>query len=84
MKQLRSPEQISEASELLYSEIREGKVDGKQVDGLNTLIKNQIYLNVKLRMDYLKIYTQARAKKIDLPIGLLPDGLQKLIDGNSL
>ena len=72
-RHLRTPAQISEANEELYADIRDGKVDSKMADALNTTLKNQVYLNVKLRMDYLKIYTQAAMKKITLPPAILPD-----------
>lgn len=70
---LRSPSEISAANETLFDDFRKGKIDPKTVDGCNTLLKAQVYLNVKLPMDYLKIYTQAKIKAINLPKGLLPD-----------
>ncbi len=57
----------------MFRDVREGRVDSKMADALNTLVKNQIYLNVKLRMDYLKIYAQAQMKKITLPENIVPD-----------
>jgi len=50
-----------------------GEVDAKSVDGVNTIVKSQIYLNVKLRMDFMKLCLQADIKKIDLPDGMLPE-----------
>jgi hypothetical protein len=71
-KRLRTPAEISEANEDLYNDVRNGQIDNKTADACNTVIKSQIYLNVKLRMDYLKIYTQAAMKKITLPPGIMP------------
>lgn len=64
---------INEAVEWIFNKQINGEIDGKTADGLNTTIKSAIYLNVKLRMDYLKMILQANIKKIDLPEGLLPE-----------
>jgi hypothetical protein len=70
---LKTPSEISQANEWLFNMQKEGKIDPKTADSLNTTIKNSVYLNVKMKMDYLKIFLQAQIKKIDLPKGLLPE-----------
>jgi hypothetical protein len=70
---LKTPGEISQANEWLFNMQKDGKIDPKTADSLNTTIKNSVYLNVKMKMDYLKIFLQAQIKKIDLPKGLLPE-----------
>jgi hypothetical protein len=70
---LRTPAEISQANEWLFNQQKDGRIDPKTADSLNTTIKNSVYLNVKMRMDYLKIYVQAQVKKIEIPAGLLPE-----------
>jgi len=73
--QLRTPEQINQAYEWLFGEQQQGRIDAKQADGINTTLKGATYLQVKLRMDLLKIVVQAASKKIAVPKHLLPEGL---------
>jgi len=70
---LRTIEDLNTVSELTLNNFLDGKIDSKAVDGVNTIVKNQIYLNVKLRMDFMKICLQAGIKKINLPVGVLPE-----------
>lgn len=72
-KRLREPSEISEAYEEMYEKQMAGQLDAKSVDGINTTLKGLTYLNVKLRMDYMKMIVQAKIKKVDLPKGLLPE-----------
>lgn len=58
--------------------MRGGAIDQKTADVLNTTLKNAIYLRAKLRLDALKIYLQARAKKVAIPVGFLPEGVETL------
>ena len=74
-KKLRTIDELNEANEYIFHQQREGKLDGKLADGMNTAIKAGIYLNVKLKMDAFKILAQTRMKKIDMPFDLLPSGL---------
>ena len=74
-KRLRTIDELNEANEYIFHQQREGKLDGKLADGMNTAIKAGIYLNVKLKMDAFKILAQTRMKKIDMPFDLLPSGL---------
>lgn len=50
-----------------------GEVDSKSVDGVNTIMKHVIYLNVKMKMDFIKLCLQADIKKIALPVAILPE-----------
>lgn len=74
-KRLRTIGELNEANEYILHQLREGKLDGKLADGMNTAVKAGVYLNVKLRMDAFKILAQTRMKKIDMPFDLLPSGL---------
>lgn len=73
---LRTADEINDAYEYLFNKQRDGEIDSKQADALNTTLKGATYLRVKLRMDLLKIVVQAAQKKIIIPEHLLPDGLK--------
>jgi hypothetical protein len=60
------------AHEWLFNAQRNGLIDGKTADGLNTTLKGVNYLRAKLPMDAAKLMVQAKIKKIDIPDGLLP------------
>ena len=64
---LRTVEDINAALEDLYERQRDGNVDAKAADGMNTTIKGAMALNVKLPMDALKIFVQASIKKVIIP-----------------
>lgn len=67
---LRTVEDLRIAYEDLYNKQRNGEIDAKTSDGMNTTLKGSTYLNVKLPMDAWKIVVQSRIKKVDLPEGL--------------
>ena len=69
---LRTQDDLVDAHEWLFNSQKDGRIDSKTADGLNTTLKGSVYLNGKLKLDYLKIYIQAKVKKIDLPVGFLP------------
>lgn len=69
---LRTIEDLTEAHEWLFQKQRDGKIDSKTADALNTTLKGATYLNGKLKIDYAKIMLQAEIKKISLPAGVLP------------
>lgn len=69
---LRSINEITEALEWLFNEQKEGRIDPKIADGLNTTLKGITYLRAKLPLDAAKIFVQAKTKKIDIPSGYLP------------
>ena len=58
---------LNEALEWLFVQQKEGKIDAKTADALNTTIKQASYLNGKLKLDYLKLLLSAKIKKIELP-----------------
>ena len=70
---LRTTEDLVNAHEWLFNNQKDGKMDPKMADDLNTTLKGCVYLNAKLKLDYAKIYIQAQIKKIDLPKGFLPE-----------
>ena len=61
---LKTPADLIDAVEALYTEQHNGKIDAKTADALNTTLKAAIYLRAKLPMDYAKLYFQAQVKKI--------------------
>jgi len=71
--QLRSIEDLTTAGEWLFNKQRSGSIDAKAADGMNTTLKNQIYLTAKLRLDAAKIILAAKIKKVDIPAEMLPD-----------
>jgi len=73
---LRTREELQEATEFIFNEQRAGKLDGKTADGLNTTVKNAIYLGPKLSMEALKFYVMATKSKIQIPPIMLPDGMR--------
>ena len=77
--QLRSLDDLVVAHENLYNLQRDGKIDAKTADALNTTLKGQTYILGKLRLDYMKIMINAQVKKVTFPKGILPPfgGLEK-------
>jgi hypothetical protein len=69
---LRTIGDLVDAHEWLFNEQREGKIDPKTADALNTTLKGSVYLNAKLRLDMAKIMVQAQIKKIRIPDRYLP------------
>lgn len=75
IRRLRTIDDLNEANEETYQLLHEGKIDAKQGDGRNTVLKMAYNLNVKTRMDLLKIVANSQIKKLDLPFSLIPSGL---------
>lgn len=69
---LKTVNEISDAYEWLFNAQKEGKIDAKTADALNTTLKGLTYLCVKLRMDAAKLMIQAQMKKVNIPENLLP------------
>jgi len=69
---LRSVNDIVEAHEWLFQMQREGKIDPKSADAMNTTLKGQTYLIGKIRLDAAKLYVAAAGKKIQIPEKYLP------------
>jgi len=65
---LRNAEDLVEANEWLFNRQREGQIDAKSADGINTTLKNSFQLLVKVPMDLLKLTIQARIKKVEIDI----------------
>jgi hypothetical protein len=70
---LKSVNDISEAYEWMFNAQRDGQIDAKTADALNTTLKGATYLRVKLRMDAAKLLIQAQIKKVQIPEKLLPE-----------
>jgi len=73
LTKLRTTDELSAAHEWLFNQQKDGKIDSKTADALNTTLKGAVYLNGKLKLDALKLYVQAEIKKIAIPKGMLPD-----------
>jgi hypothetical protein len=71
--------ELVEAHEWLFNQQRNGLIDGKTADALNTTLKGVTYLRAKLPMDAAKLLVMARIKKIDLPSGLLPENIAEAV-----
>jgi len=63
---------LTEAHEWLFNEQRNGTIDAKTADALNTTLKGSVYLNGKLKLDMAKLIIMSKIKKLDIPKGLLP------------
>lgn len=72
MANLRTREGLNEAIEFVYQEQKDGRLDAKSADALNTTIRTSMELNVKLPMKLFDTVVKARLKKLDLPSGILP------------
>jgi hypothetical protein len=70
---LRTPEDLTLAHEWLLNQQRDGKIDSKTADGINTTLKGATYLNAKLRIDAAKLFLQAAIKKVEIPPEMMPD-----------
>lgn len=66
---------VENASEWLFNQQKDGSIDAKTADAMNTTLKGLQYMKGKLRMDYLKLILQAKIKKIsDIPFDVLQLG----------
>ena len=80
--QIRTIDQISEQQEWLLWAQREGRIDSKAGDALNTTLKGIMELRVKIPIKYVDMMLKASIKKValpKLPKGLLPAELESLI-----
>jgi hypothetical protein len=71
-QRLRTIEELSAAHEWLFEQSRNGKIDTKTADVLNTTLKGATFLNGKLKLEYAKLYMASQVKKFDFPAGVLP------------
>ena len=76
---LRSVDDLNEAHEFVFNRQATGKIDGKTADGLNTTLKGSVYLNVKLKMEALKLQIMATKAKMEVPPIMLPEGMRPKI-----
>ncbi len=67
---LRTVDDLRSALEDLYNSQRDGNVDAKASDGMNTTLKGAIYLNVTLPLKALDIYVKSQIKKVRIPESL--------------
>ena len=70
---LKTPNELVEAHEWLFNQQRDGKIDSKTADALNTTLKGQVYLVGRLKLDYAKLWIQSQVKKLEIPKGLIPE-----------
>lgn len=69
---LRTIRDLTNAHEWLFNKQRDGQIDAKTADALNTTLKGATYLNARLKLDYAKVILAAKVKKVEFPAGLLP------------
>jgi hypothetical protein len=70
---LRTAVDLVSAHEWLFERQKNGEIDAKTADALNTTLKGSMALLVKYRLDAAKIVLQAAVKKVSLPERMLPD-----------
>lgn len=66
---------MNEAQEFIFNKQANGLIDGKQADGMNTTIKQSVFMNFKLPLDLAKLQVQAAIKKVQV---LIPESLADL------
>lgn len=69
---LRTVADLVEAHEWMFHQQRNGQIDAKTADAMNTTLKGQTYLVAKLGMEAAKLYLNSQIKKVIFPDGLLP------------
>lgn len=69
---LRTVADISDAQEWLFNSQREGVIDTKTADGMNTTLKGVVYLKATLPLKIFEAMVRAQIKKINVPTNLLP------------
>lgn len=69
---LRTPEEVNNAQTEVFILVRDGKIDTKTADVLNTCLKNSTYLAAKLPMQVLDLFMRSSAKRMSIPKRFLP------------
>lgn len=69
---LRTVADISDAQEWLFNSQRDGVIDTKTADGMNTTLKGVVYLKATLPLKIFEAMVRAQIKKINVPTNLLP------------
>lgn len=70
---LRTVAQLRDAHEWLFNQQKQGGIDAKTADALNTTLKGAVYLGAALPLKALDLVIKARTKKVDIPEGMLPE-----------
>jgi hypothetical protein len=65
-------EGLNDAIQFVYEQQRDGRIDPKTADALNTTIRTSLKLNAELPLKLFDIAVKAQMKKISLPKGILP------------
>jgi len=68
---LRTIDDLSQASELIFNRQVDGSMDNKTADSMNTTIKHQIHLKYTLPLSMAKLIIQAKIKKVEVPAVLM-------------
>jgi hypothetical protein len=71
-RRLRSVGDLIEAHEYMFNQQRDGHLDAKTADAMNTTLKGLSYLLAKLPMDVAKLWVTAQIKRLNLPSNLFP------------
>jgi hypothetical protein len=69
---LRTRGGMNDALQWVFEKQRDGQIDAKSADALNTTIKTAMELNVKLPLKAADIFFKSKLKKIEIPAGFLP------------
>jgi len=73
---LKTLRDVEDASGWVFNQLKEGTMDAKTADALNTTLKGLYFMKGKLRLDYLKLVFQAKVKKVDIPFDVLQLGVE--------
>lgn len=69
---LKTVADLASAQEWLFNEQKNGVIDSKTADGLNTTLKGCMYLKATLPLKIFECMIRASVKKVEIPQGLLP------------
>lgn len=69
---LKTVADLASAQEWLFNEQKNGMIDSRTADGLNTTLKGCMYLKATLPLKIFEAMIRASVKKVDVPQGLLP------------
>lgn len=73
---LRTVDDLRDAHEWMFNKQKDGELDAKSVDGMNTTLKGAIFLNVTVPMKWIDIFVKSQIKKIEIPPIMLPEGMR--------
>lgn len=69
---LRTVEDLTDATEWLFTQQRGGTIDSKTADALNTTLKGATYLRATLPLKIAELIVRSSIKKVTIPDKYLP------------